>query len=72
MTEGPGALERVTSDALVKAFSIAGTPAEGREQYEAYKEVLDHVVLHTPYVPPIAQVDSEDAFRNTVRAFGRK
>ena len=71
MTEGPGALERVTSDALVKTFSIAGTPAEGREQYEAYKEVLDHVVLHTPYVPPSAQADSEDAFRNTVRTFGR-
>lgn len=72
MTEGPGALERVTSDALVKTFSITGTPDEAREQYAAYKEVLDHVVLHTPYVPPIAQADSEDALRNTIRTFGRK
>jgi alkanesulfonate monooxygenase SsuD/methylene tetrahydromethanopterin reductase-like flavin-dependent oxidoreductase (luciferase family) len=72
MTEGPGALERVTSDALVKAFSIAGTPDECREQVQAYKEVLDHVVLHTPYVPPIAQADSEDAIRNTIRTFSRK
>jgi alkanesulfonate monooxygenase SsuD/methylene tetrahydromethanopterin reductase-like flavin-dependent oxidoreductase (luciferase family) len=71
MTEGPQSLERTTSDALVKAFSIAGTPAECVEQYAEYKEVLSHVVLHTPYVPPISQADSEDAFRNTVRTFGR-
>jgi hypothetical protein len=31
--------------------------------------VLDHVVLHTPYVPPLEQADSEDCFRNTVAAF---
>lgn len=72
MTKGPQALETVTSDALVRTFSIAGTPDECREQYAAYKEVLPHVVLHTPYVPPIAGKDSEDAFRNTVKTFGRK
>lgn len=72
MKEGPAALERVTSDALVKAFSIAGTPDEAREQFAAYEGVLPHIVLHTPYVPPIAQADSEDAFRSMVRTFGRR
>ena len=71
MAEGPACLERVTSDALVRAFSIAGTPAEGREQLAAYQAVLPHVVLHTPYVPPIGQADSEDAFRSMVRTFAR-
>ena len=71
MTKGPQSLENVTSDALVKAFSISGTPDECREQYLAYKEVISHVILHTPYMPPIAREDSQDAFRNIVRTFTR-
>jgi alkanesulfonate monooxygenase SsuD/methylene tetrahydromethanopterin reductase-like flavin-dependent oxidoreductase (luciferase family) len=70
MSRGPQALETAVSDALVGAFSIVGTPDEAREQYTAYRDVLDHVVLHTPYVPPLTESESEDAFRNTVRTFG--
>jgi len=33
--------------------------------------VLPHIVLHTPYVPPIDQAASEDAFRSMVQAFAR-
>ena len=71
MTKGQSAFESTTSDALLHAFSIAGTPAECHEQYQAYRKVLTHVILHTPYVPPISTADSEDAFRNNVRAFAR-
>ena len=70
MTEGPAALAHTTSDALVKAFSITGTPDEAREQLEDYKAVFPHLILHTPYVPPIAGVDSERAFRNSVKFLG--
>lgn len=66
MSEGPKALATVTSDALVKAFAITGTPDECREQLVEYQRVLDHVVLHTPYVPPIAGAESTEAFHNTV------
>jgi alkanesulfonate monooxygenase SsuD/methylene tetrahydromethanopterin reductase-like flavin-dependent oxidoreductase (luciferase family) len=71
MTQGLAGLETGVSDELTRAFSIVGTPAECREQYAAYKEVLNHVVLHTPYVPPIGQQDSEEAFRAIIRTFGR-
>jgi probable F420-dependent oxidoreductase len=70
MSEGPAALETATSDDLVRAFSICGTPDEAREQLAAYDGILPHIVLHTPYVPPICADDSEDAFRQTVRTFG--
>jgi alkanesulfonate monooxygenase SsuD/methylene tetrahydromethanopterin reductase-like flavin-dependent oxidoreductase (luciferase family) len=68
MSEGLGALERATSDALVRAFSICGTPDEAREQLAEYQGLLPHIILHTPYVPPIQQQESEAAFRATVAA----
>lgn len=71
MTEGPAALERVTSDALVKTFCICGTPDQACQQLAAFDGVLPHIVLHTPYVPPIDQASSERAFRNMVAAFAR-
>jgi probable F420-dependent oxidoreductase len=71
MTEGPAALATAASDELVRHFSITGTPDEAREQLAAFEGVLPHIVLHTPYVPPIDQAASEDAFRNMVRAFAR-
>ncbi|MET0984577.1 MAG: LLM class flavin-dependent oxidoreductase [Steroidobacteraceae bacterium] len=71
MTTGPAALERTTSDALVRAFSICGTPDEAREQLAEYEGLLPHIVLHTPYVPPIRQEESEAAFRNMVAALRR-
>ncbi|MFE3000543.1 LLM class flavin-dependent oxidoreductase [Nocardia sp. NPDC059246] len=69
--EGPAALETAVSDELVRRFSIVGTPDEACEQLAEYDGVLPHIVLHTPYVPPIAQADSEDAFRTMVRTFAR-
>lgn len=68
---GPAVLQDVTSDALVKTFSITGTPDEAREQIEAYKAAIPHLILHTPYVPPLQAEESEDAFRNIVKTFGR-
>jgi alkanesulfonate monooxygenase SsuD/methylene tetrahydromethanopterin reductase-like flavin-dependent oxidoreductase (luciferase family) len=69
--EGPAALATAASDELVRAFAIAGTPDEATEQLSAYDGVLPHIVLHTPYVPPIDQASSEDAFRSMVHAFAR-
>lgn len=67
-TDGLGALERTTSDALVRHFSICGTPEDAREQLAEYQGLLPHIILHTPYVPPIQQRESETAFRNMVAA----
>jgi len=67
---GPSALEQATSDALVQRFAIAGTPSEAREQYEAHRAGIPHLILHTPYVPPLTAEESEDAFRNIVATFG--
>lgn len=69
LTKGPAELATATSDELVKQFAIAGTPDEGREQLAAYEDALTHVILHTPYVPPITGADSEWAFRNTLKYF---
>ncbi len=69
LSEGPAALATAASDELVRAFAIAGTPDEAAEQLAAYRGVLSHIVLHTPYVPPIDQAASEDAFRTMVRTF---
>jgi probable F420-dependent oxidoreductase len=66
---GPAAFELLPEE-IVKTFAICGTPEEGREQLAEFEGLLDHVVLHTPYVPPLERADSEDCFRNTVAAFG--
>jgi probable F420-dependent oxidoreductase len=68
LAEGPRALERTTSDELVEAFSIAGTPDECAERLQSYTGVMSHVVLHTPYVPPITQAESAAAFHRNLRA----
>jgi alkanesulfonate monooxygenase SsuD/methylene tetrahydromethanopterin reductase-like flavin-dependent oxidoreductase (luciferase family) len=68
MTEGFGGLEK-TSDRLVEAFSITGTPEEARQQVDQYS-ALTHLALHTPYVPPLDAEESEDAYRQIVDAFG--
>jgi probable F420-dependent oxidoreductase len=67
-TEGPSAFDLLPEE-VVKMFAICGTPEEGRAQLAAYDGLVDHIVLHTPYVPPLQQADSEDCFRNTVAAF---
>ena len=69
-SEGPSAFDLLPED-VVKMFAICGTPEEGLEQFGEFEGVLDHVVLHTPYVPPLEQADSEDCFRNTIATFAR-
>ncbi len=72
MTKGPMALEHTTSDALLKAFSISGTPDEAREQLAAFQESIPHTVLHTPYMPPIQREESERAYLNAVKFLGNR
>ena len=67
-TDGPSAFDLLPEE-VVKMFAICGTPDEGLEQLREFDGLLDHVVLHTPYVPPLEQAASEDCFRNTVRTF---
>jgi probable F420-dependent oxidoreductase len=67
-TDGPSAFDLLPEE-VVKAFAICGTPEEGRAQLAEFGGLLDHIVLHTPYVPPLQPADSEDCFRNTVAAF---
>ncbi|TPG32445.1 LLM class flavin-dependent oxidoreductase [Mycolicibacterium hodleri] len=71
MQEGPSALETATSDALLKAFAISGTPDEALEQFAEFDGRLPNIVLHTPYVPPIQGRESASAFRATVSTFAR-
>jgi cytochrome P450/alkanesulfonate monooxygenase SsuD/methylene tetrahydromethanopterin reductase-like flavin-dependent oxidoreductase (luciferase family) len=71
VSEGPASLERTTSDELLRHFCVHGTADECREQIGTFQDCLDHVVLHTPYVPPLRAEESEDAFRNMVAAFAR-
>jgi len=68
LAEGPVAFESMDEE-VVKKFAICGTPEEGREQLAEWEGRVDHIVLHTPYVPPLAGPESEDCFRNTVAAF---
>lgn len=60
-----------TSDKLVEAFSITGTPDEARDKLAEWTAAIPHVVLHTPYVPPLSAAESEDAYRAIVETFGR-
>ena len=71
MTRGLDALAE-TSDRLVETFSITGTPDEARDKLEAWTAAIPHVVLHTPYVPPLSAEESEDAYRAIVETFGRE
>lgn len=71
MNEGPAALATATPDSLLRAFAICGTPEEALEQLAEFEDVLPHIILHTPYVPPIRQEESEAAFRNLLQVFRR-
>jgi alkanesulfonate monooxygenase SsuD/methylene tetrahydromethanopterin reductase-like flavin-dependent oxidoreductase (luciferase family) len=68
--EGPAALERVTDDKLVEAFSITGTPDECRKQLREYAELMPYPMLHTPYFTPLSATESVDAFHQILTAFG--
>jgi len=69
MSGGFAALEG-TPDALVEAFSITGTPDEAREKLAPWESAFDHVIFHTPYVPPLTAAESEDSYRAIVTALG--
>ncbi len=71
MREGPGCFERVVDDKLVEALSITGTPDECRRKLRDFGDRLPHVILHTPYVAPLQQEESADAYRNIVETFAR-
>ena len=70
MSEGLAAFEK-TPDAVVRAFSITGTPDEARERLSEWEGVVDHLVFHCPYVPPFTAEESEDCYRNILAAFKR-
>jgi alkanesulfonate monooxygenase SsuD/methylene tetrahydromethanopterin reductase-like flavin-dependent oxidoreductase (luciferase family) len=70
LSEGLAAFEK-TSDEIVHTFSITGTPDEARAQLAGWDGIADHLVFHTPYVPPFTAEESEDCFRNICRAFAR-
>jgi alkanesulfonate monooxygenase SsuD/methylene tetrahydromethanopterin reductase-like flavin-dependent oxidoreductase (luciferase family) len=69
MEGGIAAIEGATDDKLVDLFALVGTPDEVRKQARRYEGALSHVVLHTPYVPPLTAEETEDAFRGIVAAF---
>jgi probable F420-dependent oxidoreductase len=69
---GPAALADVTADELVETFSIAGSPQEAREQLARWEGVVDHVMLHPPYVPPLSAEETTDAYYQLLSAFHRE
>jgi len=58
-----------TDDRLVDLLSISGTPEEARQKLADYRDHVDHVALHAPYVPPLTAEDSADAFANILETF---
>ena len=58
-----------TSDRLVEKFSVTGTPEEAKQKLTAYRDHVDLMLLHTPYVPPLTVADATDAFANIVSTF---
>ena len=67
-SEGAGAFAH-TSDRLVEKLSITGTPEEVRQKLDVYRNHVDLMFLHTPYVPPLTVDDASDAFTNIVSTF---
>lgn len=59
-----------TDDRIVEALSITGTPEEVRHKLAEFEGVIEHVVLHCPYVPPFSAEESADCFTNILEAFG--
>ena len=55
---------------LVDLLSITGTPEEAQQKLAAYGRHVDHIALHTPYVPPLTAEDAADGFANIIKTFG--
>jgi probable F420-dependent oxidoreductase len=68
--EGLGAFEH-TDDRIVDVLSISGTPEEARQKLAELEGVVEHVVLHCPYVPPFTAEESADCFTQILEAFGQ-
>lgn len=71
LQRGPAALATETSDELVHAFSVTGTPDECRDQLAGFEGHASTILLHTPYVPPLTREDSHDAFYSILDTFGQ-
>ncbi|MUL65907.1 hypothetical protein BOO86_15635 [Mycobacterium sp. CBMA 234] len=67
-TEGVEAFAH-TSDRLVEKLAIVGTPEEARQKLDRYRNHVDLMLLHTPYVPTLSVDDATDAFANIVATF---
>ena len=53
----------------MEKLSITGTPEEARQKLDVYRNHVDLMFLHTPYVPPLTVDDASDAFTNIVSTF---
>jgi alkanesulfonate monooxygenase SsuD/methylene tetrahydromethanopterin reductase-like flavin-dependent oxidoreductase (luciferase family) len=71
MRGGLHAVHDATDPRLVEIFAIAGTPDDARRQIKPHQEVNPHLILHTPYMPPLTPEETEDAFRGIVNTFAR-
>lgn len=60
-----------TPDKIVETFSIAGTPAECREQLAHWQKYVPHICLDTPYVHPLTPSEADDCCRRIIHAFAR-
>jgi probable F420-dependent oxidoreductase len=67
---GFGAVQDATDDKLVDLFSIAGTPDECRAKAKEYADSLPHIILHTPYAPPMLPEESAENVLNICDTFG--
>jgi alkanesulfonate monooxygenase SsuD/methylene tetrahydromethanopterin reductase-like flavin-dependent oxidoreductase (luciferase family) len=70
MSQGAGALETATSDALVDRLSISGTPDEVRQKIEAYAACTPHLLLHPPSLPPLSSRETLESFHAILSTFG--
>ena len=67
-----GHIGDVTDDKLIETFSIAGSPEECRAQLQGWDGLIGHIMLHTPYVPPLTPEETEDAYHQILAAFARR
>lgn len=70
-TDGAPAAYELLSEELIRAFALVGTPDQARSQLTQWEGAVDHLVLHTPYVPPLTHEDAEDCYANALATFGR-
>jgi alkanesulfonate monooxygenase SsuD/methylene tetrahydromethanopterin reductase-like flavin-dependent oxidoreductase (luciferase family) len=68
-SQGPAGLE-TTSDRLVEAFSITGTPDEVRDKAKQYDGVLPHILLHPPSLLPVRPEETRESFTAILDLFG--